>query len=135
VVHERDKGGAVGDGLRGLRVLVVEDEAVITLDLEAWLGESGCTVLSSAGSVESALAALDRERPDVAILDVVLGRDHAAPVARALRASDVPFVVVTGSGPDIPTSPAFDGAPRLDKPFDPEALRAALLTPTGAKPP
>ena len=56
------------------RVLVVEDEALIAMDLQALLEEAGYQVLGPANSSAAALALIDNEEPDVALLDVNLGR-------------------------------------------------------------
>src|SRR4051794_28099922 len=54
------------------KVLLVEDEFIIALEMELALLDLGCTVLGPVASAAGALALLDRERPDVAILDVNL---------------------------------------------------------------
>ena len=116
-----------GTGLRGLRVLVAEDEAVIALDLESTLRELGCVVLPLAPSAASALSVLRTGRPDAALLDVTLADGSAAPVAAALAAAGVPFAVLTGYNPGGIADPALRAAPYLVKPYDREELRATLV--------
>jgi PleD family two-component response regulator len=58
--------------LQGVRVLVVEDELVIALELEDLLSQLGCIPLTSAPTIQKALQALSDERPDVVVLDVDL---------------------------------------------------------------
>ena len=58
--------------LSGAQVLVVEDQALIAMDLEVTLREFGCAVLGPAASVAEALALAGRERPDAALLDLGL---------------------------------------------------------------
>ena len=113
-------------GLRGLKVLVAEDQAVIALDLEATLLDLGCVVLPPAPSAAEALAALRAGRPDAALLDVTLADGSAAPVAEALAAAGVPFAVLTGHDPGGIAGPALRGAPYLAKPYRREDLRATL---------
>jgi DNA-binding response OmpR family regulator len=96
------------------RVLVVEDEFMIGLDVSHRLASAGYEVVGLATSVRKAL----RLEPDcdVAVLDVNLGRGETCePVARKLRESGKPFVVLTGYSPDNLASP-FDDATILTKP-------------------
>jgi len=110
-------------GLAGARVLVVEGEFVIAVDHQVLLWRFGCEVLGPMASAAEVLVLLRHERPDAALLDVGLADGQAVPVAEALRAAGVPFVLVTGRGP---AEPALGGAPRLAKPCDAGRLRAAL---------
>jgi CheY-like chemotaxis protein len=94
--------------LEGRRVLVVEDEVLVAMDLESELERCGCVVLGPAPTVARALALIDRERPDVAMLDLNLGGQPATPIVEALEAQGVPYVVVTGygaRGPELPDAP------------------------------
>jgi DNA-binding response OmpR family regulator len=113
--------------LAGAEVLVVEDDAIIALDLKQALEELGCVVLGPAATVGEALLLLDRVRPRAVLLDLGLGGELATPVADALTAAAVPFLLVTGYGDRDLNEPAVRGAPRLAKPFGVEALEAALL--------
>ena len=106
-----------GDVLWGLRVLVVEDEALVAMLVEDMLGDLGCRVLGPAGSVRQALELLDRETPQAAILDVNLGGESVYPVADVLKAAGVPFVLATGYG-EAGVAHAYRQAPVLQKPFE-----------------
>ena len=88
------------DLLLGLRVLVVEDEALVAMQLEDMLDELGCVVVDVAGTVSRgvALAADAAVALDGAILDVNLGGEKVYPVAERLAARGVPFVFCTGYG-------------------------------------
>ena len=101
-----------------LRVLVLEDEFLIALQIESMLVRLGCTVVGPVPSVERALALIEREEPDFAILDVNLGRERSTPVAEALRARGVPFALATGYDRRKLGDEAFRHAPHLDKPID-----------------
>ena len=94
-------------GLRGIKVLIAEDEAVVAFDLEFTLGDFGCTVLPPVASAAEALALMARERPDVALLDVSLNDGPSTPVARELVAAGVPYAVTSGYDTEqIAESPA-----------------------------
>lgn len=111
--------------LTGKRVLVVDDNAFLALDLEMVLEESGCVVIGPAPTVEAALALVAAEPPDAAILDIDLGGSNSAPVADALAGLDVPFLFISGYGQDmVPTAHA--GRPLLAKPWTENDLRDAL---------
>lgn len=119
----RQDGGGIG---RGRRVLVVEDEFLIALDVAGTLAALGCEVLGPVPSVAHALALLAREVPDFAILDVNLGGERTAALAQALRDRGVPFALSTGYDPAQLPEPAFQGAALLGKPLDPQRLCGAL---------
>lgn len=123
-----DHGRMGDDGtcLRGFKVLVAEDQALIAIDLTATLKAFGCVVLPAVPSNCMALAALRVERPDAALLDVTLSDGPAVPVAEALAAAGVPFAVLTGHDQRAIGEPALRGAPYLAKPYAHEALRATV---------
>jgi CheY-like chemotaxis protein len=114
------------DVLRGRRVLIVEDEMLVAMELETLIADEGCTVIGPAPTVDRALALLEHERPDAAVLDVNLNGTTAAPVAAALTAQGVPFVLATGYGGAQGLQPELTGAPRVDKPVNHEQLVRAL---------
>jgi CheY-like chemotaxis protein len=84
--------------LKGLRVLIVEDELIIAMELESMLARLGCVVLDAAPTVKRALRAVTHQHPDLAILDMNLQGERATPVAEALQEQGVPFVLATGYG-------------------------------------
>ena len=102
--------------LHGLTVLIVEDETIFALELEAIVTEAGGSVLGPAATVEGALLLLRDNTPAVALLDVQLLNGMITPVAATLRALEVPFVLVSGyTGPEL-RKPALVGAPNVGKP-------------------
>ena len=103
------------------RVLVVEDEALIALELMETLSAHGFAPIGPARSASEALALLARERCDAAVLDVTLGHETAEPVARALYARRVPFVVASGYE-QSQLAQELRLAPFLRKPVDAQAL-------------
>ncbi len=111
--------------LTGRRVLVVEDEALVAMLVEDALLDAGASVIGPAATVAEALALLERETPEAAVLDLNLAGETSTPVADALAARGVPFVVATGYGADgLPAGHAE--VPVLAKPYDPDDLTAAL---------
>jgi CheY-like chemotaxis protein len=111
--------------LTGRRVLVVEDEALVAMLVEDALSDAGAIVIGPAATVSEALGLLARELPDVAVLDLNLAGETSTPVADALAARGIPFVVATGYGADgLPAGHA--SATVLAKPYDPDDLTAAL---------
>jgi CheY-like chemotaxis protein len=118
--------GAAGPALAGIRVLVAEDEAVIALDLEETLRALGCVVCTATASGAEVLDLVRRERPDVVLLDLGLADGFAGPLAAALRAEGVPFVLSTGYPPERFDDPALRDAPVLKKPYEREELTRAL---------
>ena len=116
----------------GLRVLLVEDEPLIALDGEAILVSLGVAQVVGARGVADALAALQSETFDAAILDLRLDRDSSLPVARRLADLGVPFGFLTGFQADaIPEE--FKDRPVAPKPFNPDLLLNLLraLLPQG----
>ena len=111
---------------RGPLVLVVEDEFLIAMDLEQLLRRHGWRVLGPAATVDQALRLLAGETPDVALLDVNLRGERVTPVAEALRARGVPFVLASAYERPEATAPALAGAPKLGKPTNERRLVATL---------
>jgi DNA-binding NtrC family response regulator len=116
-----------GKVLEGRRILVVEDEMLIAMELEGVLEDEGCIAVGPAPTVCRALGFLDREPVDAAILDLNLDGKDASPVALALAERGVPFVVASGYGGAEILQPALKAAPRVDKPVDHRRLVCALI--------
>jgi DNA-binding response OmpR family regulator len=110
--------------LKGMRVLVVEDEAIVSFLLEDTLLQLGCTV-TLAGRLSEALALLDTGYPDLAVLDVNLGGEMVYPVAERLRSAGVPFLFTTGYGVSG-IADEWKDARIMQKPFAPEQFAAAV---------
>ena len=115
--------------LAGKRVLVVEDEPLVSLLAEDELRDAGATVLGPAVSVGHALRLIGMAVADggisAAVLDINLQGEMAMPVADRLAALGVPFVFATGYGEGCDTG-GHGAAPVLHKPFSPESLVAAV---------
>jgi DNA-binding NtrC family response regulator len=111
----------------GRRVLLVEDEMIVAWLLEDMLADLGCTVVGPAASVDQALAMIDAEAIDVAVLDVNLNGQMSYPVADALAARGVPFVFSTGYHKDRLLE-HYRTFPALQKPFHLSELTDMLAT-------
>jgi CheY-like chemotaxis protein len=118
----------------GRRVLVVEDEMIVAWLLEDMLAELGCAVIGPAAGIEQALAMIDSEAVDVALLDVNLNGQMSYPVADALVARDVPFIFSTGYDKDRLLE-RYRAFPVLQKPYHQSELTDALAKLLTAKAP
>ena len=107
-------------------ILIVEDDPIISLDFEQTILGFGVKTVRTAQSVARALALIDRQPPDFALLDVSLIREKSFAVAERLDALKIPFAFVTGYGVDARLPAAFAGTPRLAKPYSSEALLGLL---------
>lgn len=111
------------NGIRGKRILVLEDDVLLALDAADALEAGGAIVLGPVHRVSAALALLEKEHPDAALLDVNIAGATSADVAKRLADAGVPFVLATGYGglSGIEGSGAV-----VDKPYTHQQLNAAL---------
>ena len=113
------------------RILVVEDELLIAMELELMLVASGYEVIGPVTTIAAALALLDSERPDAGVLDMNLRGEKVTPVAAALKKMDIPFLLSSAYDQSIIDSEAaLAGAPNMGKPASEQRLietLAALL--------
>jgi CheY-like chemotaxis protein len=107
-------------------VLIVEDDPLIALDFEDRILGFGVKTVRATGSVAGALALIDKQAPDFALLDVALVREKSFAIAERLEALKIPFVFITGYGADVRLPPAFANKPLLPKPCPSDALEAAM---------
>ncbi|WP_168197707.1 response regulator [Pseudolabrys sp. FHR47] len=112
--------------LAGKHGLVVDDEFLIALDLEALLANAGAQVVCE-GSPDKARAALDDGTFDFAIVDLHIGGgiDSGVSVATLLHERSIPFVFLSGVFSNDPQVTRFN-APLVEKPYRPEALVATI---------
>ena len=115
--------------LKGKRILVVEDEALIAVMVEDMLMEMGSDVVGPAATIEAALAMARVEAIDAAILDVNVRGERIAPVADALMARGVPVLFATGYGEVKLASGAATTV--IDKPYTQEKLARGLALAMG----
>ncbi len=114
--------------LSGRKILVVEDEWLIAEHLSMLLDELECEVIGPVATVAEALAKVEAEKIDCALLDANLNGTSSAPIVDALIVDAVPFIIVTGYGGLELPSDAMNTAPRLNKPFADYELEKALLS-------
>jgi PAS domain S-box-containing protein len=103
--------------IAGRRVLVVEDEPLLALDVAASLAEAGIVVVGPAGTLAEAARLIETARLDAALVDANLHGEPVDEIAATLTRRGIPFAFVTGYGRDS-LPPAFRGAPLVAKPFD-----------------
>ncbi len=120
-------------GLSDLRILIVEDEYYLADDLARALKAEGAEVVGPVGSLAEAADMVDRERFDCAILDMNLRGDMAFPIADRLDQAGIPFLIATGyNSASLPER--FNGVRRVEKPFNPEEVTAAIPSLFGSAP-
>jgi CheY-like chemotaxis protein len=100
------------------RALLVEDNLIIALDAEEMLLRLGASSVEVASSVRDALAIIDREAPDFAVLDVNLTGETSFPIAERLQKAKVPYVFATGYGDNLAVPKEFKGATIVTKPYE-----------------
>lgn len=108
-----------------MRVLLVEDEAIIALMVADLLADLGCDVVGPANSVAEALRFAQTETLAGAVLDVNVGNASVYPVADLLAVRRIPFMFVSGYGP-AGIDPRYADAPILTKPILFEDLARAV---------
>jgi len=107
------------------RILVCDDEPLISMLLQEWLSELACETVGPATSVQDALALIASAPPDAAILDLSLGVEKSYSVAADLRARGIPFAFATGLAEQGLDS-GFRDELVVFKPFDYEAIKALV---------
>ena len=111
--------------IEGKRILVIEDEFIVAAMLCDTLEDAGATPLGPVGRVSEALTAIAAGNIDAVVLDWNLAGEPSLPVAEALAAHGIPFVIATGYGS---VEAPFDDRPILGKPY----VSAQLLGKLGA---
>ena len=112
--------------LVGLRILVVEDEFLVAVALEDDLREAGAGIVGPFSDLPAALAGVERQAFDLAVLDINLGGTMVYPLADALLKRQVPFLFLSGYiAGDLPLR--FATQCRVSKPYDPARLIDEIL--------
>ena len=112
--------------LSGQRLLVVEDDYMIAMDVVEALEACGATIIGPVATVEDALDLIATEKIDGASLDINLGGTRVYPVADALAAQNVPFIFASGYDPKV-IPLAYADIPLCDKPVSSTSLIKALV--------
>jgi CheY-like chemotaxis protein len=102
------------DSLAGRRILLVEDEAIVSMILEDMLVELGCEIVGPASRLDQALDMLDSESFEAVVLDLNLNGVPTYPVADALAERGVPFLFSTGYNN---LKNVYKNLPTLHKPY------------------
>ena len=117
--------------LSEMQVLIVEDDSIICMMIEKYLGDLGCKVVATAARLDDGLSKAKTLAIDVAILDINLDGNLSYPIALVLKDRAIPFVFATGYGkvPEL-----FKSVPVMAKPFGLDELKKSLLRATAALP-
>jgi PAS domain S-box-containing protein len=112
--------------LKGSRVLVVEDEVLVTMVIEHALVQAGAELVGPATNLAEAIELARAEALDAAVLDVNINDEPVFPVADCLRERGVPFLFATGYTAETAIPPHHRDQPRLTKPYRGDRLRQML---------
>lgn len=114
------------DNLEHKRVLVVEDEIFVALDVAATVEDAQGTVIGPVGTVKQAIDLIDKQDVDAAILDVNLADGDLEPILERLKSRNVFVVVHTGGGLPPHLAARYPDVPVFRKPVPPYVLTRAL---------
>lgn len=119
------------------RVLIIEDEPIIAMDLRQLVEAAGHRVVGVAASEDAAIAIAERERPGLVLADVNLGAggDGASAVARIMARHAVPVIFVTAYPERLLTGHGTEPAFVIAKPFEPTTLAIATFQAVTRGPP
>jgi DNA-binding response OmpR family regulator len=109
-----------------VRVLLVEDDFNILIELETILSEAGAQIVGSCRSVEAALGVLDNGDVDAALLDSWVGQKTITPVARTLARRKIPFAFYTAQSLSDSSLSEWPKNVILGKPASPKAVVATV---------
>ena len=117
---------ASNNELPGKRILLVEDNYLVAMQIASMLRDLGCEVVGPVATVDEAVDLASHEELFGAVLDVNLKDGNCSPIARTLKSRSTPYVFVTGyASPELPLSVRQD-VRRLHKPVDPVSLARAI---------
>jgi DNA-binding response OmpR family regulator len=108
--------------LAGVAILIVEDEPLIALDLQATLQAAGAS--ATCCKADDAVAMVGQQPFSAAVLDARPGSSEHRPIARRLRDSGVPFLFYSTQAPEDVTT--VRGAPVVLKPGRPQEIVGAV---------
>jgi DNA-binding response OmpR family regulator len=119
--------------LKGQRILIIEDEPTIALDIKYVLIDAGAEVIGPANTVSRAVELAATPGLTAAIVDLRLRHQSADPVVERLLACGVPFLILSGQGVSGATQ-AWPNVPVLTKPVRAQAIIETLVTLTTPQP-
>lgn len=108
------------------RILVAEDEMIVAFDLCDTVEEAGFEVEGPHAGISSAMLAFQKEKPDVAILDIQLDDGIVFPLAQKLTEENVPIIFHTGRHTQAEVQQRFPNATTLAKPCPPSTMIQAV---------
>lgn len=111
--------------LQGVRVLLVEDQMIVAMQIEDMLHAAGCEVVGPVGTLQAAITLAHAEALDAAVLDIDLDGEKVYPAAEELQARGIPFILATGYG-ESTLPEKWRNRPRLSKPYRREQLEQLL---------
>jgi len=129
--HERLRAAPSVQQLAGLSILLLEDQLLIALDVEAMLAGEGAGKVETVSTNSEALRLLQDFKPDVAVLDVNLGGENSLPTAQDLLSRRIPFIFATGYGDSAMIPRTLAAVPVVRKPYDAKALAGGILRAMG----
>jgi DNA-binding response OmpR family regulator len=112
--------------LAGARLLIVEDNYLLLMDLEEVLRDAGADKVQACRTIEEALILSEADGIGAAILDVRIGEDSIAPVARKLSARGTPFLFYTGQIGNDPMMAEWPNCRTISKPAQPQMIVKAV---------
>lgn len=126
------------ESIKGLSILLVEDEYLIALDASEMLSEMGADNVRVASNFDEASACIAEGGFDMAILDVNLNGQLSLPIARALKDKGTPLMFTTGYSLKHRPVPGLENCVCVSKPYTADKLRdgiaATLRNPAPPKP-
>lgn len=124
-----EPGGTAGSGRRVCgRVLIIEDEALVAMDLQLLLEDLGAEVCGIAARQRQAVELARRTEPELLLADVKLaeGDSGIEAVREILQTRDIPVIFVTAFPDRLFARQSVEPAAILTKPYDPGALKATV---------
>ncbi|MFC4173923.1 response regulator [Microvirga sp. GCM10011540] len=109
----------------GHRILLVEDEVMISMLIEDMVLDLGHAVIGPAVKIDDAMFLARRADFDLAVLDISIGGTAVYPIADILRSRGIPFIFVTGYDKKA-LPPRFEGSRILSKPFSDQSFGDTL---------
>jgi CheY-like chemotaxis protein/DNA-directed RNA polymerase specialized sigma24 family protein len=114
--------------LAGARILIIEDEPVIALELKSIVESLGHSVVGTADREKEAIALADRATPDLVLADIQLrGDDSGIEAVRSiLQRHEMPVIFITAFPERLLTGKGVEPTFIISKPYDPSMVRAAV---------
>jgi DNA-binding NarL/FixJ family response regulator len=133
--HETDKAApdsqerGTGAGMN-LRVLIVEDEALVAMNMESALAEAGFELLGTVDTEADAIAAAERMQPDVVLIDITLRQGDGISAAKAIQEKLKTRIIFVSGNSDPRTLAAankINPAGFIRKPFVTDRLARLVI--------